>query len=91
MKNYFSLPITRFSPEDSLLEFSDKLLNIAVYLGPKDIYFDIASALALHKDAEEVNKNFLINFIKQYVDKVLPNLTQSKCFQLLSQILVLAT
>ena len=61
-----------FSPEDSLLEFSDKLFNIAVYLGPKDIYFDIASALALHKDAEEVNKNFLINFIKQYVDKVLP-------------------
>ena len=61
-----------FSPEDSLLEFSDKLFNIAVYLGPKDIYFDIASALALHKDAEEVNKNFLINFIEQYVDKVLP-------------------
>ena len=61
-----------FSTEDSLLEFSDKLFNIAVYLGPKDIYFDIASALALHKDAEKVNRNFLIHFIKQYVDKVLP-------------------
>lgn len=60
-----------FSTEDSLLEFSDRLFNIAVYLGPKDIYFDIASALALHKDAEKVNKNFLTHFIKQYVDKVL--------------------